>query len=251
MIRLLFTFTFSTYVFICNAQEQFAKILIETYPGIVIGYHQNRIYFKDGTSLIYDDKIHKNFNALLDNPDVEDQFYYPYSKGNIPKEINRNFDPGRIRNEQFFKKVYGNSQSEVENNLVEIIWCPKLVGKKLKITSVNGVDKALLKVSNELDNYPELKSYLINVGGTFNWRFIKGTKRLSTHSFGMTIDINTKYSNYWQWECNCTNEEASVKYKNRIPQLIINVFEKYGFIWGGKWYHFDTMHFEYRPELLK
>ncbi|MEJ2663631.1 MAG: M15 family metallopeptidase, partial [Spirochaetia bacterium] len=27
-------------------------------------------------------------------------------------------------------------------------------------------------------------------------------------------------------------------------------FEKYGFIWGGKWYHYDTMHFEYRPELL-
>ena len=27
--------------------------------------------------------------------------------------------------------------------------------------------------------------------------------------------------------------------------------EKYGFIWGGRWYHFDTMHFEYRPEILK
>jgi D-alanyl-D-alanine carboxypeptidase len=24
----------------------------------------------------------------------------------------------------------------------------------------------------------------------------------------------------------------------------------YGFIWGGKWYHYDTMHFEYRPELM-
>ena len=27
-------------------------------------------------------------------------------------------------------------------------------------------------------------------------------------------------------------------------------FETHGFIWGGKWYHYDTMHFEYRPELL-
>ncbi|MDP3291618.1 MAG: M15 family metallopeptidase, partial [Sulfuricurvum sp.] len=24
----------------------------------------------------------------------------------------------------------------------------------------------------------------------------------------------------------------------------------HGFIWGGRWYHYDTMHFEYRPELL-
>jgi hypothetical protein len=70
------------------------------------------------------------------------------------------------------------------------------------------------------------------------------------HSFGMTIDINTTYSDYWQWACKCTNENAMVKYKNRIPQTILDIFEKHGFIWGGKWYHFDTMHFEYRPELI-
>jgi len=35
-----------------------------------------------------------------------------------------------------------------------------------------------------------------------------------------------------------------------IPWEIILVFEKYGFIWGGKWHHYDTMHFEYRPEFL-
>jgi hypothetical protein len=35
-----------------------------------------------------------------------------------------------------------------------------------------------------------------------------------------------------------------------MPEEIVAIFEKHGFIWGGKWYHFDTMHFEYRPELL-
>ncbi|MGC1959145.1 MAG: M15 family metallopeptidase, partial [Pseudolabrys sp.] len=38
--------------------------------------------------------------------------------------------------------------------------------------------------------------------------------------------------------------------RNRIPIEIVRIFEKQGFIWGGYWYHFDTMHFEYRPELL-
>ena len=28
------------------------------------------------------------------------------------------------------------------------------------------------------------------------------------------------------------------------------LIERHGFIWGGNWYHYDTMHFEYRPELL-
>lgn len=25
---------------------------------------------------------------------------------------------------------------------------------------------------------------------------------------------------------------------------------KNNFIWGGKWNHFDTLHFEYRPEII-
>jgi len=66
----------------------------------------------------------------------------------------------------------------------------------------------------------------------------------------MTLDINIKYSDYWQWACKCKNEDAQIDYQNRIPQIIIDIFEKHGFIWGGKWYHYDTMHFEYRPELL-
>ena len=39
--------------------------------------------------------------------------------------------------------------------------------------------------------------------------------------------------------------------RNSYPQEIVDIFEKHGFIWGGKWSHFDLMHFEYRPELLR
>ena len=35
-----------------------------------------------------------------------------------------------------------------------------------------------------------------------------------------------------------------------MPQAIVAAFARQGFIWGGAWRHFDTMHFEYRPELL-
>jgi hypothetical protein len=34
------------------------------------------------------------------------------------------------------------------------------------------------------------------------------------------------------------------------PAAVIGAFEKQGFVWGGKWLFFDTMHFEYRPEIL-
>ena len=41
-----------------------------------------------------------------------------------------------------------------------------------------------------------------------------------------------------------------IVYENKIPAEIIQVFERHGFISGARWYHFDTMHFEFRPELL-
>ena len=121
---------------------------------------------------------------------------------------------------------------------------PKTINRTIMVTRINGVDKKLTAISNEFDDLPkEMKKYVASLGGTFKWRYIKGTHRLSAHSFGIAIDINTQYSDYWRWNKN-------LKYKNRIPKKIVEIFEKHGFIWGGKWYHYDTMYFEYRPELL-
>jgi D-alanyl-D-alanine carboxypeptidase len=218
------------------------KKLMKHYPQI-IDFKDNKLIFDDMSVLIYDDEKNKSTQQLLENPDIEDQFFYEYELGKIN-------DAGRIRNEAFFKKIYGNSKTEVERNLVEVNWCPKLISQKIRVTSINGIDKVIEKLSSELDNYPEYKTYLTNIAGTFNWRKIAGTNRLSMHSFGMTIDINTKYSNYWQWDCKCKNEDAKLNYRNKIPLKLVAIFEKYGFICGGNWYHYDTMHFEYRPELL-
>jgi hypothetical protein len=227
-----------------SGQPQSASInkLLKYYPQI-IRYEDNKIYFADGTSVIYDDGTIKSKEELLENPDIQDQFHYAYN------DKNRN-DAGRIRNEDFFKKIYGNTKKEVIANLVEVTWCPKLINKKILVSKINLVHKQFEALSNELDKHPEYTKYLNNIGGTFQWRVIAGTNRLSHHSFGVTIDINTTYSYYWQWECKCKDESKPLTYKNKIPLALVEIFEKYGFIWGGRWEHYDTMHFEYRPELL-
>jgi hypothetical protein len=228
-----------------------AKKLIECYPNYVVGFEDNHVIFKDKSRIVWDDGIkNKSAQQLLEKPDLKDLFNQHYTKGKLDLPPPKDFDPGRVRNEDFFMKIYGSNENDVKKNLTEITWCPKQVGQKITVTKINGVDKKLTQISKELDEHPELKKYLTNIGGTFTWRNINGTTRHSMHSFGMTIDINTKYSDYWQWACKCTDESAAVEYKNRIPQIIVDIFEKYGFIWGGKWYHFDTMHFEYRPELF-
>lgn len=230
------------------------KKILSAYPGQFKGASKNAIIWNDGATMTFDDGIrNKSFQQLLDNADLEDQVNampYPRDGFTAPQKDN---DPGRVRYEPFFLKMYGRTEQEVKENLVEITWLPKSINQKLKVSAINGVADKLKKISNELDQDPELTKYLKNPGGTFNWRKISGTNRLSTHSFGITIDINVAYSNYWQWDnkdWKIHGEQIDIAYKNRIPLKIVQVFEKYGFVWGGKWYHYDTMHFEYRPELL-
>ena len=84
----------------------------------------------------------------------------------------------------------------------------------------------------------------------WNWRVILNTNRRSNHSYGTAVDLLPKdlkgRKTYWQW--NSVSKNDDVYYLP--PQAVISIFEEYGFVWGGKWDLVDTMHFEYRPEIL-
>jgi len=51
---------------------------------------------------------------------------------------------------------------------------------------------------------------------------------------------------------NKVDEWWSIPFDRRwmIPAAAVEAFERHGFVWGGKWLFFDTMHFEYRPDIL-
>lgn len=217
--------------------------LLKAYSKTIIDINDNRVIFKDNSSLIFDDGLEKNSSTRLENPDIKDQFFEYYDKSEL--KILPQSDAGRVRNEAFFKKLYGENEVEIEKNLVNVVWLKSSENLTLLFNKNEGAAKALQSVSDELDKLPEeFLKFLQNPGGTYKFRNIAGTNRLSMHSFGIAIDINVMQSNYWLWE----HEEY--EYKNKIPHEIVKIFEKYGFIWGGKWYHYDTMHFEYRPELF-
>lgn len=223
--------------------------LIKAYPDFLAGRDATHLIWRDGERMLIDDGKKKEFEELLNNPDLDDQFHWPYPRGaSSYAPPAKNNDPGRVRFEPLFKKMYGQSAADVEKNLVSIPWMPKSTNIRVRVSRVNGVDKRLAAVSRELDELPpELKKFAIKTAGTFNWRPIAGTKRLSTHAFGTAIDLNTDFAHYWKWD---NGGKEPLKYKNKFPKEIIEIFEKHGFIWGGKWYHYDTMHFEYRPEFL-
>ena len=130
-----------------------------------------------------------------------------------------------------------------------MVWLPKKYGKGLAINGRHGAAARLAAVSARLDQLPaSFDAFLMPPAGTFNCRVIEGTGRVSAHGYGIAIDIATKHAHYWRWPR--PKSAAASTYRNDIPVEIVDAFEAEGFIWGGRWSHYDTMHFEYRPELI-
>jgi hypothetical protein len=207
------------------------------------------LIMRSNQRLIYDDGKHKSFEEKLDHPDLQDMLSQPYQPGTISKEIQPNLDPGRFRVGDFFSAVYGTTPQEVQKNLVPVNFC----GQRVYFNRNNGAAQALAAVGAQLQELlqrrPELRQYIFPLGGMYNWRSIAGTERLSPHGWGIAIDLNPKRGVYWKTRKIMEAAEI-LKLQQGFPFDIVQIFEKHGFIWGGKWWHYDLMHFEYRPELI-
>jgi D-alanyl-D-alanine carboxypeptidase len=231
--------------------ERGAKRLEAAYPDQILRVGVNQVVWHDGTRMPFDDGTGvKPFARWLENPDIEDTLSIAYQAGDLTGPPAVDTDPGRARNLPFFNKMYGDCRAgEVEKNLVDVVWLPKKAGQHLKVSRINNVHRRLIAISAELDKLPAtFDPFLVPSAGTYKCRTIAGTDRLSAHSHGIAIDIATRKTNYWRWTK--PDRKGVYAYRNAIPMEIVRIFERHGFIWGGKWYHYDTMHFEYRPELL-
>ena len=228
-------------------------VLVAAYPDHLAGHDGKDVIWKDGTRMpASDGRTQKSFDELLDAPSLVDQFAIPYPLGTDLRRPARDEDPGRIRNEAFFRKMYGDCRrGEISPRLKAVPWTAKNRGNTVMATSVNGVADRLAAVARDLDALPDATTkYLAPSAGGYNCRPIAGTQRLSVHAYGAAIDLNAAFGDYWLWAKNPAGQSGDIVWKNRIPLAIVDVFERHGFIWGGKWYHFDTFHFEYRPDIV-
>lgn len=120
----------------------------------------------------------------------------------------------------------------------------------------------LASIENEINTLalqdPHIAAYIRSIAGVegYSYRRVADTASLSFHSYGTAIDIVPSNYNglspYWLWASQWNSRWYDMDYSERYmpPDSIIEIFEQHGFIWGGKWLLFDTIHFEYRPEIL-
>ena len=196
------------------------ECLQEAYPGFITGTETDdagHVWFltKNGGRLLYNDGKMKSHAELLENADIEDAMRQPYPLEPERPDFALDEEPGRIRCYPLLKALYGADQRSVERGIVRTLF-----GGKIKVRLAAPAAQAF-------------------------WRAIAKTNRLSPHSFGIAVDLNPDKGPYWQW-----SKLRPHPLQKTFPSAIVSLFEDNGFIWGGKWEHFDLMHFEYRPELI-
>jgi len=253
--------------------EQVMKALAQAYPNQIESvefrsdewaiFMRDKWYYYAGGRILPENQLENvaNFRTY--------QFYgYPKElppwKGPNPEEIARfsNWTSARnqsqVRRSNFFLDDLwqASTRAETESRLVRITFLGRatrvhrLIREKVALVEAQILSAAKedVTVQTWINNISSLEAY--------TWRNIADTQSRSYHSYGLAIDILPRNlgrrQTYWLWTSHHKKDWWNVPYSERYhpPDAVIKAFEDHGFVWGGKWPLFDTMHFEYRPEIL-
>jgi D-alanyl-D-alanine carboxypeptidase-like protein len=226
-----------------------AGAIASSYPDMIASASADAIVWKDGSTMPLGAVREPDaIDAIIRAASVAEQFLFayplaPWSAESLPVD-----DPGRIRSRAFFAMMYGDCRrGEVQRRLKTVVWLPHTARQRIQITAVNRLDRIVAKISDEIEMLP-LEERLVagHLAGSFVCRPISGTAQASMHAYGAALDLKASVGRYWRW----SGLSASARRQQRVPQSVIAIFERNGFIWGGKWLHVDSIHFEYRPELI-
>jgi len=162
-----------------------------------------------------------------------------------------------LRNAAFFDTVWRiHNLNQADDRMVHL----QLFGHQVTmhqdvVASLKRIETVL---KEQVSTNEALATFLKNLSRLegFNWRNIAGTESRSNHAYGTAIDlIPNSYQGravYWLWAVSELNHWYKWTWQQRWlpPDAVVTAFEDEGWVWGGKWMLFDTIHFEYRPEIL-
>ena len=162
-----------------------------------------------------------------------------------------------VRDNTFLDMLYGAStRVSMDLNMSKMSALGrKTEGHSMVVEKLKIVDKEVTELASTNANVKDFLDSLQMVSG-YLWRNISKSSNRSYHSYGVAFDLLPKTTRgkqvYWDWSRVHYKHWYSIPYSKRWmpPDELIKIFERHGFVWGGKWQFFDTMHFEYRPEII-
>ena len=258
--------------------EVVTRALMQAYPDIIkdVGFRnddwavlmRNKWYHYAGGRLLPE-------NELENTSNYRSMSFYGYPE-ELPEWVERTPEESRrfsswtgssggnrtqttpVRRSHFFLDSLwqAGTQIETESRMVRI----NFLGKQARVHEL--ILERLLIVEAEIRAAaavePEIQTFINTIGSieSYGWRNIAISDSRSYHSYGLALDILPRSlggkQTYWLWTSQSGRDWWNVPYSQRYhpPAAVTRIFESYGFIWGGKWQQYDTMHYEYRPEIL-
>ncbi len=204
------------------------------------------IFFQDGRMLAED---------RLSEADHFDPIFYEYSLAPLTEPLPLSGDP--VYSRDLLERLFGRTEPEIRSHGQSATFLGrKVFVNEFCLDALHEVEADIRRVAREEKEVADWVS-AINVAYSFINRDITGSESRSYHSWGLAIDlVPTSFRGrpvYWRWSRVLDPDgwyRIPPKDRWSPPQAVIEAFEAHGFVWGGKWSHFDAMHFEYRPEVI-
>lgn len=219
------------------------------YDAVITSRKGEIFFFKNGKMLPPEE---------LPNEDNFSPYFYYYPIGKLKTKKKENIKFPKPAHHALLNSLYGVYAYEIEYSL-EIF---RVLNRKLRFHQSHNAAKSLINVLNKIEELSkidkDIKRWISETKSiyTYSNRSLRNSNSTSLHSYGIALDImpydRSKHI-YWLWAKEYRDDWWNIKDNEKIsvPEKVIELFEKNGFIWGGKWYFFDIMHFEYRPEIIK
>jgi hypothetical protein len=252
--------------------ELVMNALFEGYPGKI---EKVEFYNNDWTILMNETRYYYANGRILPENLAEDEAkyrayqFYRYSEElpawveRSPQEAERfrNYSnrsqPSLMRSNFFLDELWqASTRAETERRIVNITFLGKATKVHKEIQQKLAVIEGLILAAAKTDS--SIQAWINSLGPVegYGWRNIAISQTRSYHAYGLAVDLLPKAlggkQTYWLWTSQFRDDWYNVPYTERYhpPEMVIKTFEANGFVWGGKWMMFDTMHFEYRPEVL-
>ncbi|MGE0159913.1 MAG: M15 family metallopeptidase [Gemmatimonadales bacterium] len=153
--------------------------------------------------------------------------------------------------------LWGSTETEVRRHCSPVAFLDhRMIVNDVLIAPLQAVERDVRELSSRDAAVAEWIAE-IEITYSFINRDISSSDTPSFHSWGLAFDLVPRsYEGrhaYWRWSRAMDREgwqDIPLEARWSPPPSVVEIFERHGFVWGGKWGYFDTIHFEYRPEIL-
>ncbi|MDH3207177.1 MAG: M15 family metallopeptidase [Gemmatimonadota bacterium] len=214
---------------------------------VVFSLGRGPIHFQGGRMLGAD---------RLDRTEQCDPIFYPYSL----EPLTRPLPPPVERPTpctDLLESLWGKSEREIRGHGRSVSFLDhRMFVNELLVDPLAAIERDILAAAARDTSIATWVAQL-DITYSFADREIAGSETRSYHAWGLAIDlVPSSYDGgavYWRWSRVFNREDwhqIPIEGRWSPPQYVIETFEDHGFVWGGKWAHFDVIHFEYRPAVL-